>query len=374
MTAPTPLLDLDDSDGLSAADFEGLLRSVAMGGAQIRSTASAIAEGTLDRLVGLRPRSIVLVAGAGGARHAARIAVALLGNSVSCPLVLLDRTPSWVGPLDVVVVAGDDAGDPRLVESVDGGVRRGAEVVVAVPEEGPMRAAAAGRTMSLAPRVFTAPRHTMMRFLAVFAAVVAAIDNRGRSADGTSYLGRSADGTSFLDRIADAVDAEAISDGPTNEVFHNPAKSLATRMRDHRVVLCGSGALASALAEYASASLLASGHSAAGAELSDVIAAARSLFVPTGGARDSVFHDPFFHDPEFDGALPVDPVRVFVFAMEAGRGEATRRIDALADADLVIAAHDDTADTGVSEMEQLFVLASRLDMASAYVQLTGGAR
>ncbi|NMM84165.1 tobH protein [Rhodococcus sp. SRB_17] len=364
MTAPTPLLDLDDSDGLSAADFEGLLRSVAMGGAQIRSTASAVAEGVLDRLAGLRPRSIVLVAGSGGARHAARIAVTLLGNSVSCPLVLLDRTPSWVGPLDVVVVAGDDAGDPRLVESVDGGVRRGAEVVVAVPEEGPMRAAAAGRTMSLAPRVFTAPRHTMMRFLAVFAAVVAAIDNRDHSAAGPS----------FLDRIADAVDAEAISDGPTNEVFHNPAKSLATRMRDHRVVLCGSGALATAFAEYASASLLASGHSAAGAELSDVIAAARSLFVPAGGARDSVFHDPFFHDPEFDGALPVDPVRVFVFAMEAGRGEATRRIDALADADLVVAAHDDTADTGVSEMQQLFVLASRLDMASAYVQLTGGAR
>lgn len=363
MTAPTPLLDLDDSDALSAADSEGLLRSVAMGGAQIRSTAAAVAEGTLERLAGLRPRSVVLVAGSGGARHAAGIAIALLGTSVPCPLLLLDRTPSWVGPLDVVVVAGDDPGDRRLVESVDGAVRRGAEVVLAVPEEGPMRAAA-GRTMSIPPRVFTAPRHTMMRFLALFVAVVSAIENRDRDSAGPSSL----------DRIADAVDSEAVSSGLSNEVFHNPAKSLATRMQGHRVVMCGSGTLASALAEYASASLLASGISAAAGDLSDAIAASRALFAPAVGAHGSVFQDPFFHDPEFDGALPVDPARVFVLAMEAGQGEAERRIDALADADLVIAAHEDNANTGVSEMEQVFVLAERLDMASAYMQLTGGAR
>ena len=369
MTAPTPLLDLDDSDALSAADSEGLLRSVAMGGAQIRSTASAVAEGSLDRLAGLRPRSIVLIAGSAGARYAARIAVALLGNAVPCPLVLLDRTPSWVGPLDVVVVAGDDAGDPRLVESVDGAVRRGAEVVVAVPEEGPMRAAAAGRTMTLPARVFTAPRHTMMRFLAVFVAVVSALDHRE-----IDHREKTEARPSSLDRIADAVDAEAISDGVSNEVFHNPAKSLATRMRDRRVVVCGLGAVATGLADYASASLLASGRSAASGELSDVIAAARALFAPTAGARDSVFHDPFFHDPELDGPLPIDPVRAFVFAMEAGRGEVTRRMDALADADLVITSDEDSANTGVSEVEQVFVLASRVDMASAYVQLTGGSR
>ncbi|MBT2272316.1 tobH protein, partial [Rhodococcus enclensis] len=128
MTAPMPLLDLDDSEGLSAADSEGLLRSVAMGGAQIRATASAVGEGVISRLAGLRPRSVVLIAGAGGARHGARIALALVGDSVGCPLLVLDRTPSWAGPLDVIVVAGDDAGDPRLVESVDSAVRRGAEV------------------------------------------------------------------------------------------------------------------------------------------------------------------------------------------------------------------------------------------------------
>jgi len=364
MTAPMPLLDLDDSEGLSAADSEGLLRSVAMGGAQIRATASAVGEGVISRLAGLRPRSVVLIPGAGGARHGARIALALVGDSVGCPLLVLDRTPSWAGPLDVIVVAGDDAGDPRLVESVDSAVRRGAEVVVAVPDEGPMRAVAAGRTMALPPRLYASPRHTMTRFLAVFLAVAAEIDGKGSIEDRSAVLGR----------IADAVDAEALRDGPANEVFHNPAKSLATRMSGRRVVLCGSGSVTTALAEFSSVSLMGSGLNAAAAELSEVIRSARALSAPDAASRDSVFHDPFFHDPQLDGALPTPPARAFVFATESTRGEARRRMDALADADLVVAADEDQTNVVISEMEQVFVLASRVDMAAAYVQLTGGAK
>lgn len=364
MTAPMPLLDLDDSDGLTAADSEGLLRSVAMGGAQIRATASAVGEGVLDRLAGLRPRAVVFVPGAGGARHAARIAVALVADSSNCPVLVLDRTPSWAGPLDVVVVAGDDAGDPRLVESVDIAVRRGAEVVVAVPDEGPMRAAAAARTMLLPPRLYVAARHTMVRCLAVFLAVSAAVEDQGSTGDRSAALGR----------LADAVDAEALRCGPANEVFHNPAKSLATRMSGHRVVLCGTGTVTTALAEAASVSMLAAGCNAAAAELSEVIRSARALFVPGASTRDSVFQDPFFHDPQLDGDLHVEPARVFVLATEAERGQARRRMDALADADLVVAADEDQTDVVISQMEQVFVVASRVDMAAAYVQLTGGAK
>ncbi len=49
-------------------------------------------------------------------------------------------------------------------------------------------------------------------------------------------------------------------------------------------------------------------------------------------------------------------------------------MDALADADLVVAADEDQTNVVISEMEQVFVLASRVDMAAAYVQLTGGAK
>ncbi|MGC0364913.1 hypothetical protein ABH922_002897 [Rhodococcus sp. 27YEA15] len=363
MTASMPLLDLDDGEAVTAADAEGLLRAVAMGGAQIRSTAAAVADGVLGRLIGFRPRSVILIAGSGGARHAARLAIALAGNSIGAPLLVLEHTPSWAGPLDVVVVAGDDAGDPRLVESVDSAVRRGAEVVVAVPDEGPMRAAAAGRTAVLAPRLYVPPRHTMTRFLAVFLAVGAVIEDR--SPHGRPW--------EALDRVADAVDAEAVRSGPGREVFGNPAKSLATRMLGHRVVVCGNGSVATVLSEYASAALLASGISAAAADLSDVIRGARMLYAPRAVGGDSVFHDPFFHDPQLDGALPGESVRAFVFTTEADQADTRRRMDALADADLVVSADDDQSDPGISEMEQVFVLASRVDMAAAYAQLTGGA-
>lgn len=227
-----------------------------------------------------------------------------------------------------------------------------------------MRAVAAGRTMSLPPRLYASPRHTMTRFLAVFLAVAAEIEGKGSIEDRSAVLGR----------IADAVDAEALRDGPANEVFHNPAKSLATRMSGRRVVLCGSGSVTTALAEFSSVSLMSSGLNAAAAEMSEVIRSARALFAPDAASRDSVFHDPFFHDPQLDGALPTPPARAFVFATESTRGEARRRMDALADADLVVAADEDQTNVVISEMEQVFVLASRLDMAAAYVQLTGGAK
>ncbi len=153
MTAPSSLLDLDDVDALLAADVDGTLRFAALGGAQIRATAAAVHENALARLHGMQPRSVVLVSGEGSASRAAELTQAAVGSRIGVPVLGAVGTPPWVGPLDVVVVAGDDAGDPRLVESVDSALRRGAEVVVVAPDEGPMRAAGAGRALLLPPRV-----------------------------------------------------------------------------------------------------------------------------------------------------------------------------------------------------------------------------
>ncbi|NUS92745.1 MAG: tobH protein, partial [Nocardia sp.] len=139
MIADTPVLDLDDAAMLEAADTGGALRSAASGGAQVRATAAAVAEGALARLDGLRPRSLLLVSGPGRAGRAAALLVAALGDRTGLPLVQVTSVPSWAGPLDVVLVAGDDAGDPRLIDAVDRAVRRGAEVVVTAPDEGPLQ-------------------------------------------------------------------------------------------------------------------------------------------------------------------------------------------------------------------------------------------
>ncbi|PXX68969.1 hypothetical protein DFR70_102655 [Nocardia tenerifensis] len=384
MIAGTPVLDLDDAASLEAADTGGALRSAASGGAQVRATAAAVGEDALARLDGLRPRSVVLVSGSGRAARAASLLVAALGDRAGLPVVPVAALPPWVGPLDVVLVAGDDAGDPRLTDAVDRALRRGAEVVVAAPIEGPMRAVVAGRAAVLAPRVQVLDHNRLLRFLAAGIAVLRAVDPA-----------RSGTFVPDLTELADVLDAEALRAGPTNEVFRNPAKTIASRMHQHGVVLAGDSPAATELAEHAAEVLLQSaGRVAAAADLAEAVAA-RARMVEAAGESAPGF-DPLFHDAELDGPVPVERVRVFVLSSDADQSAARRRIavfggadSGLVDADLV-SAELDLLPTGLvdpsvpapappeepapgagGELEQLAVLAVRLEMAAAYLRLIG---
>ncbi len=349
MTAPPPVLDLDDAASLQAADSLGALRSAALAGAQVRATATAVDEGALARLQDLRPRSIVFVTGSGRAARAAALLIGAVGEQAGLPLLQVTAAPPWVGPLDVVVVAGDDSGDPRLAESVARATRRGAEVVVAAPEAGPLRTVAAGRTALLPPRVRVLDQHTMIRFVAVGIAVLAAVD-------GT----RSAAVLPELAQLADALDGEALRDHPRNEVFHNPAKALAARMQGRRVVFAGDGAACAELARHAVELLLrTTGTVAAAADLGDAVAAVPRLRATAAPAD----YDPFFHDEQLDGPAPASPVRVLVLSTEPDE----RKIAIFDDADL-IAVDGERGRT----LADLSVLTVRLEMAAAYLQLLGG--
>ncbi|MFD1813444.1 tobH protein [Rhodococcus gannanensis] len=381
MTAPSPLLDLDDAASVAAADTEGAMRAAALGGAQVRSVAEAVGEGLLDRVREMRPRSVVVVTAGGRAARAAAVLEASVGPRLGVPIVHTPVVPPWVGSLDVVVVAGDDAGDPRLVSAADSALRRRAELVVVAPDEGPLRAAAAGRAALLAPRVRTPDRHGFLRYLAAGVAVLGALDSGPRVS------------LPDLSELADVLDGEAARNHPSAEVFHNPAKSLAVRLQNRRVVIAGDGPATTALAGHATDMLLcAAGSSAVAAGLSDVLASAPLL---SGVGELPPGYDPLFHDEELDGPAPVTPARVFVLATSQSRVATTRRLGALADAELVTAAPDaddlaagDHYGTGDSEMtsraahgpaqgeraemEQLAVLAVRVEMAAVYLRLIGG--
>jgi hypothetical protein len=389
MIAGTPVFDLDDAESLAAADTGGALRSAASGGAQVRATAAAVAETSLiERLSDLRPRSLVLVAGSGRAARAAGLLVATLGDRAGLPIVPVTALPPWVGPLDVVLVAGDDAGDPRLIDAVDRALRRSAEVVIAAPNEGPLRAVAAGRAIVLEPRVPVLDHNRLLRFLAVGIAVLRGVDAQ-----------RSGPATPDLTALADMLDAEALRDGPTNEVFHNPAKTLAARMHGVGIVLAGDSPAAVELAGHGAEVLLQSaGRLASAADLADAVAAVGRLAAATGGTAPGF--DPLFHDEELDGPAPVDRVRVLALSVHPDQAAVRRKLAVfegagagLVDADLVHADVDvlqsQLADPGAapaiertaaesaaggghgSELEQLAVLALRLDMAAAYLRLTG---
>lgn len=116
MNAAQATIDLDDADGLLAADRDGLLRAASMGGAQVRAVAAALDEGALDSIGGDdRPRTIIWVAGRGTAETAGTLLAATSGGSAAAPIVIAAEAPPWIGALDVLIVAGDDPGDPALV-------------------------------------------------------------------------------------------------------------------------------------------------------------------------------------------------------------------------------------------------------------------
>ncbi|UMB68417.1 TobH protein [Mycobacterium paraterrae] len=362
MNAAPAVIDLDDTDGLLGADRDGLLRAASMAGAHVRSAAAAVDEGALDSLhdSGDRPRTIIWVAGRGVAETAGTMLAATSGGSAPAPIVIAAEAPPWIGPLDVLIVAGDDPGDPALVGAAASGVRRGARVVIATPYEGPMRDSTAGRVAVLEPRLPVAPEFGLSRFLAAGLAVLGAVDSRLRV---------------DLAAMADELDAEALRNSAGRELFTNPAKALVERISRRRVVFAGDCAATLALARHASGMLLRVAHEvAAASSMADALVALRAGPGPA-------FVDPtesLFHDEEIDGPI-ADRLRLLVLTLEAERAVVTARVAGLHDVDLVGAGDvPDAVDRGPAlpgaqrAEQQLAILAVRLEMAAVYLRLVRG--
>jgi len=355
MNAARTAVDLDDPDGLLEADHEGLLRFAAMAGAQVRATGTAVDEGALEPIAGgARPRTVIWLAGRGPAEAAGAMLAAALGGSAAQPLVTAAASPPWIGPLDVLVVAGDDPGDPALVTAAGTAARRGARVVVAAPYEGPLREASAGRAAVLDPRLFVPDEFGLCRYLAVGLAVGAAVDP-GLPAD--------------LVTLADDLDAEALRNSPAREVFTNPAKALADRLSGRPGVLAGDGPATVALARHAAAVLLrVAGHTVTPAGLGDLLTAVRA-------GRFGAAVDDLFHDEEIDGPRTGRP-RLIALALAAERTLLEARLAGAGDVELLGA--QDVGDTGsvptaaAGAEHQLAVLALRFEMTAVYLRLAAG--
>jgi hypothetical protein len=350
-------VDLDDTEGLIAADRDGLLRGASTAGAQVRATAAAVAEGALDLLRSeQRPRSVIWVSGRGPAESAGAMLAAALGGSAAEPFVVASEAPPWIGPLDVLVIAGDDPGDPALAAAAATGVRRGARVVIAAPYEGPLRDATAGRVAVLAPRLWVPDDFGLCRYLAAGLATLQAVDATVHT---------------DLSVLADQLDAEALRNSAAREVFTNAAKALAERMAGRSIVLTGDGAATLALARHAAASVLRIAHHPVGAAgLADALVALRSDTADGYGDVDSLFHD-----EELDGPLP-ERMRVLALTLVAERQTVAARVAGLADVDLV--GVEDVPDPTLAPVgsgrpeEQLAMLAVRLEMAAVYLRLSRG--
>jgi hypothetical protein len=367
VNATQAAVDLDDVEGLLAADRDSLLRVASMAGAQVRATAAALDEGDLDALKSDEPpRTVIWVAGRGNAETAGTMLAATLGSSVAAPIVVASEVPPWIGALDVLILAGDDPGDPALVSAAATGVRRGARVVVVAPYEGPLRDATAGRSVSLAPRLWVRDDFSLARYLAAGLAVMHVVDP-GHRVD--------------LAALADELDAEAFRNSAGRELFTNPAKTLAERMSGRDVVLAGDNAATLALARHGAAVLLRIAHEAVAAVgLADALVA---LHGGMGGESGPDHEKSIFHDEQIDGPLS-RRVRTFVLATDAERPVVLARVSGLDDVDVINA--EDVPDTlGMVDApvaaatpepgrpeQQLAMLAVRLEMTATYLRLVRG--
>jgi hypothetical protein len=370
VNATQSIVDLDDVEGLLAADRGALLRAASMAGAQVRATAAALDEGELESLQGDQPpRTVIWVSGRGNAEAAGSLLAAALGGSVAAPIVVCPEVPPWIGALDVLVVAGDDPGDPALVSAAATGVRRGARVVVVAPYEGPLRDATAGRSVALAPRVWVPDEFGFPRYLAAGLATLHAVDP-GLRVD--------------LSELADELDAEALRNSAARELFTNPAKALAQRMSGSEVVMAGDNAATVVLARHVVRVMLRIAHRAVAAVgLADALVALR------GGIGDASAADreqSIFHDEQIDGPLP-SGVRTFVLTSDAERPVVSARVSGLDDVDVINAgdvpeapdisgagrAPAPAAAPGPGRLEQqLAILAVRLEMTAVYLKLVRG--
>lgn len=235
-------------------------------------------------------------------------------------------------------------------------MRRGARVVVVAPYEGPLRDSTAGRVAVLAPRLWAADGFGLCRYLAAGLAVLQIVDSRLRV---------------DLAALADELDAEALRNSATRELFTNPAKTLAARMADHQVVLAGDSAATLALARHGSSVLLRNAHRAvAAAGLADALAALRD---PNSGLRTHA--DTLFHDEQIDGPLP-QRLRVLALTLADERTVVNARIAGLDEVYPVGAEDVSDAPATLTESaraeQRLAVLAVRLEMAAVYLRLARG--
>lgn len=356
---------LDDPGRLETIDTGGLLRAAATAGAQVRATAAAAEEAGLRRLTGERPRALVLLTRPGAASAAAPLLLALLGPSCPVPVVTTRSVPMWVGALDIVLANTTDPGDRELAEGLARAVRRGAQLVLTAPADGPVAAAVAGRAVLVVPRIEVPPGLALPRTLT---AGLLLLDALGLLA-------------TDVEALAGELDREAERDHVAHESLVNPAKSLALRLTGRTPLLWGTDPVATAVAGHCAAALAA--HAgvvahAAGFHEAAALPVLRREAV-RGSAETDVFSDPF-SDPVEDGAphgaLPaVRPVLLGVLADAGIESERAMALDALPAADVVTADEElmvRQGDPGAAASAAA-VLALRFDFAALYLGLSRGA-
>lgn len=278
-----PMEDRSYYDGAGNYDRETVLFfDVAHEGAQLRAVAEAAQQ--LDSLRAIAPRSMVVIATDQIARAAAQAAVDLR-SPLALPVVVTPALPSYVGPLDIVVIVGDAADDEAASRALLTASARGAETILAGPARGPLIDDAPDATLVI-PALPTTAGSSPLRAFGVLTAVLDALEQPVELI------------ATRLQAMAGDVDDELVALSPQRDEAVNAARQLRAHAAGSRVIHTGfercGHAVASVAAQVWSARSMASGYV-------DHRELDRAVEQP---ARD-IFHDPFIDGEQHRVALKV---------------------------------------------------------------------
>jgi Bacterial phospho-glucose isomerase C-terminal SIS domain len=241
---------LDDTELVETADPGGMLRQVALSGAQVRTALRACAEADLSSLVpDARPRAIVVVGsgGAGGATFACDALGAICGTGAPIQVTGVSgyQLPGWIGAADLVIAVSRSGHTAETLALAAEAARRGCDLVGVGAPDSPLRELVAQARGSYAPVTTVGPARAMAWALTVPLLVVAARLGVARI-DEASY-----------EAAAIAMEDVSHQCRPSSESFVNPAKSLALDLVGRLPMIWGGSALAAAAARRFASQLAA---------------------------------------------------------------------------------------------------------------------
>ncbi|MEZ2121506.1 MULTISPECIES: hypothetical protein [unclassified Corynebacterium] len=290
---------VDDTHGNGWVDGSGYdgdavrFFDVAHEGAQVRCVAGFIAEGALGDLAGIRPRSLIIVAGDTLSARAAQLAVALR-SPLRQPMVVADVLPSYAGPLDVVIIASGRADSPECARAMSAAVSRGCVTVLIGPSRGPLTEDAPARVV-VVPEPPTVQATSPARVAATVDAVLDLLEQ-----DRTLVV-------DSLERVADEIDTELMSVRPERDELVNPARRLRDSVEGRRIIHSAEHPVGMAVA-----SVVASIWDVAG--LPGAVISRPELGMALPALRPSTVD--LFYDPHLDDAPAVLSLRIVIWAAD----------------------------------------------------------
>lgn len=233
---------LDDAALLTEGDPEGMLRSVASSGAQVRASHRAALEAGVSRLTaGDRPRAIV-IAGVGGSAIAGDMLAAVCGGGVPIPIVTIRsyQLPGWIGAADLMIaVSCSGATDETRALALEA-VRRGCRLITVGREGSPLAAIAeqaSGLRVPVVPveGAVRLPRANLWGLLMPLVAIASA-------------YGLVEVGPDVVEATAKRLEDVAHRCRPSSEAFINPGKTMALDVAGSIPMIWGSSPVATSAA------------------------------------------------------------------------------------------------------------------------------